>query len=67
MSEARRGTGVITLDNIHSTEEASTGSAPSRGDASTRTLVELKRGATDAKGRLALAVLEATLERSGGG
>lgn len=32
-----------------------------------RTLAELKRGATDAKGRLALAVLEATLERSGGG
>jgi hypothetical protein len=30
-------------------------------------LVELKRGATDAKGRLALAVLEATLRRSGGG
>ena len=32
-----------------------------------RTLAELKRGATDAKGRLALAVLEATLKRSGGG
>ena len=32
-----------------------------------RTLAELKRGATDAKGRLALAVLEATLRRAGGG
>jgi len=32
-----------------------------------RTLAELKRGAMDAKGRLALAVLEATLKRSGGG
>lgn len=30
-----------------------------------RTLVELKRGATSAKGRLALAVLEETLRRSG--
>lgn len=32
-----------------------------------RKLVELKRGATDAKGRLSLAVLEATLDRAGGG
>lgn len=32
-----------------------------------RALADLKRGATDAKGRLALAVLEATLQRTGGG
>lgn len=34
---------------------------------SLRALAELKRGATDARGRLALAVLEATLRRAGGG
>ena len=32
-----------------------------------RMLAELKRGATDAKGRLALAVIEETMRRSGGG
>jgi hypothetical protein len=32
-----------------------------------RMLAELKRGATDAKGRLALAVIEETLRRAGGG
>ena len=32
-----------------------------------RMLAELKRGATDAKGRLALAVIEETMRRAGGG